>query len=294
MMNYLMLIFSAILLAVNFCINKLYQKQAGTSLKVGFLFSALSGLCSAIIFFALNGFQASFSVYSIVMVICQSVLSMSYTLLGFRILKDSNMALYTLFLMTGGMTIPYLWGLLFLDEPFSWLRTAGLAVLICAVALSNVSKQRPGVKQLLMCVGVFILNGFVSVVSKLHQIQTGYPTVSTIEFVMYNGVVSFLIAGIAFLVCIARENSRNRSETPCAKKPVILPLIAVSAIIGGVSYMIQLLGAKNLPATVLYPFLTGGSMICSTLAGIVIFREKPPKSVIISVCLCFVGTLMFL
>jgi len=160
--------------------------------------------------------------------------------------------------------------------------------------LSNVSKQRPGMKQLLMCVGVFVLNGFVSVVSKLHQIQTGYPTISTTEFVMYNGVVSFLIAGTAFLICKRKERKQTQEETSCVKKHVILPLIVVSAVIGGVSYMIQLFGATNLPATVLYPFLTGGSMICSTLAGIVIFREKPPKSVVISVCLCFVGTLMFL
>ena len=62
----------------------------------------------------------------------------------------------------------------------------------------------------------------------------------------------------------------------------------------GISFFLQLLGAVNLPATVLYPILTGGTMILSALSGVVLFRDKLTKNNVIGLIFCFVGTLLFL
>lgn len=62
---------------------------------------------------------------------------------------------------------------------------------------------------------------------------------------------------------------------------------------GGASYFLQLYVAKSLPATVLYPFITGGSIVFSALIGAVLFKEKLSGKLITSVVLCFVGTIMF-
>lgn len=43
---------------------------------------------------------------------------MSYNILGFRVLKSGSMAFYTLFLMCGGMFVPYVWGYCFLMKNF--------------------------------------------------------------------------------------------------------------------------------------------------------------------------------
>jgi len=47
----------------------------------------------------------------------------------------------------------------------------------------------------------------------------------------------------------------------------------LSAAIGGMSY-IKLYGAKSLPATVLYPLITGGRIVFSALTGAAVFKEK--------------------
>jgi len=39
------------------------------------------------------------------------------------------MSLYTLFLMSGGMTVPYVWGVAFLDEDLTLFRTLGLLLI---------------------------------------------------------------------------------------------------------------------------------------------------------------------
>ena len=302
MKDYLMLVLAAVLLAGDFALSKLYQRHAGTSLKAGFRFNALLGLFTAVIFWAMGGFSLEITLYSTLMAIALSVLGMTYTLLGFRILKSGSMALYTLFLMVGGMTIPYVWGLLFLGEkdtmtPGSfWMRTAGLVVLIAAVAVSNIKPKgtKTNAGQILMCLGVFVLNGFVSVISKVHQVVTTPETVDATQFVMLSGVFKFLIAGVAYLIAATAEKHKNPPDVIRPKQRIILPLIALSAAVGGISYVLQLLGAANLPATVLYPFITGGSMVCSTLVGIFAFREKPSIGVIVGIALSFVGTLMFL
>lgn len=295
MKDYLLLSLAALLLAADFALNKLYQRRAGTSLAAGFRFNSLLGLFTALVFWVMGGFSIHFSLYSLIMAGGITLLGISYTLVGFRILKAESMALYTMFLMTGGMLVPYVWGLLFLKESFSWLRAAGLLLILAAVVLSNLSGKKNNLRMLPLCVAVFFLNGFVSVISKLHQIEETAVTVNATEFVMWSGICKFVLAGIAFLVFRGKE--KNASITPEANKKQslrLIPLIIGSAIIGGLSYALQLLGAAHLDATLLYPFMTGGSMVFSTLVGILLFRERPSKSVIFGVCLCFVGTLMFL
>lgn len=289
-MYYLMLTVSAMLLGADFALNKIYQRIYGTAPKTVFLFNSLLGLITTGIFFAVNGFHLNFSLYSFIMAGLMSLLVMCYNMIGFRLLKSGTMAMYTLFLMTGGMVLPYIWGLLFLNEPFSVLRTAALMIILSGVVLSNFSGERANLKQIGMCAAVFILNGCVSIISKMHQSQTIYESVNAVEFIILGGIFKFLLAGILFLVLKNKDNSESVSIS--LKKAVII--IASSSMIGGVSYMLQLLGAKSLPATVLYPFITGGSIVFAALAGVIVFKEKLSARLIISVILCFAGTLMFL
>ena len=74
----------------------------------------------------------------------------------------------------------------------------------------------------------------------------------------------------------------------------ILGVILCSAIISGVGYFLQLMGAERLPATLLYPFVTGGSMIFSTLVGIFVFKDKITKQLLCGIALCFIGTLLLI
>ena len=200
------------------------------------------------------------------------------------------MAYYTLFLMSGGMLVPYAWGLLFLEEPFSPLRMAGLILIVGAIVISNVGQGKPSRGQLLLCTAVFFLNGFLSVASKLHQIETVLPTVSTTSFVMLSGLAKFVLCGLTLAGIRSRASSRGRL-TPDKRVWLIVPC---SALVSGLSYFFQLVGAEDLPATVLYPFVTGGTIVFTAFAGWMVFREKPSGKLWFSAALCVAGTLLFL
>lgn len=288
---YIMMIFATALLAVEFSLQKLYQKRCGTSPRAGLTFNAISGLVSGLIFFAANGFRLDAPMFAVLMALVMSFCLVSYTLLGFRILKAGNMALYTMFLMTGGMAVPYVWGLAFLDETFSLLRLLGLFVMIAAIVLSNLADKRTNMKILLLCCIIFFLNGGCSVSSKLSQTPNLYgDAVSPTVFACLTGLIRFVLCSIALLFT---KKSEDQVEKPVSFLKV-LPLIACTAIVNGSFFVLELVGAVHLPATVLYPIVSGGSIIFSTFAARVLFHEKPTLHQKIGVALCFFGTCLFL
>lgn len=289
--NFIMLAIAALLLGADFALNKVYQRAYGATPKSPFYFNALLGLFTFLVFFAANGFRLAFTPFSAVLAALMSLFVMSYNVIGFRILKHSgSVAVYTLYLMTGGMILPYLWGVAFLNERLSVSKIVGLAVIAAGVILPNLSgKRNTDVKQLVMCAAVFVLNGCVSIVSKMHQIEAVYRTVGTIDFVALGGMFKFLFAGALFLLFKRPDASKGRIS---AKAAVIIAL--ASAVVGGGSYALQLLGAKSVPATVLYPFITGGSIVFSALADAIVFKKRISGRLAASVLLCFFGTLLFI
>ena len=289
-MDYVLLICSALILAVDFALNKAYQKIKGTSAAAGFGFNSLLGLFTAILFFIINGFKMSFSLYSFIMAILVNAFIMSYNIIGFKLLRSGTMASYTLFLMSGGMTVPYIFGLLFLSETFSVLRTVALLLILFGIALTSTGDLKVNSKQTLLCIAVFFINGFVSVFSKLHQIEAHFDTINIYEFVAIGGIFKFALAGI--LCLLSRKGGREERQKKSAFVPLVI--IFLSSIASGSSYLMMLLGAVNLPASVLYPFVTGGTIVASSLMGVLVFKEKLSKKLVLSVVLCVIGTILFL
>lgn len=87
----------------------------------------------------------------------------------------------------------------------------------------------------------------------------------------------FIIAAIAYAaVKIGKKDKTADERDKCGFAWGVF-LIVLSTLLSGMSYILQLNGSKNLPATVLYPLITGGTLVFSTVAGIIFFKEKFQK-----------------
>ncbi len=289
-MYYAMLAGAAMLYAIDFALGKLFQKTCGATPKASLFFNSLLGLMTAVIYFAINQFQFHFSWYSCLMAGLMGTVVIGYSLLGFQVLKTGTVSMYTLFLMSGGMTLPYLWGVLFLNEQMSVLRVIGFLAILAGVIVPNFSRENADAKRSIMYLAIFVLNGCGSIISQIHQSPSAFDAVNTAEYVIICGLFKFVFAGILFLAFRRREQTKWDGAT-LKKAAAIIP---VSALIGGGAWMLQLLGTAHLPATVLYPMVTGGSIACSAILGCVIFREKLSRKLIVGIILCIAGTLMFL
>lgn len=306
MQYYLLIFLSVIGLAANFCLTKLYQNHAGTGMRVSVIFNIITGAFTAAIFFvingAMNGFRLEITPFSLLMAALMILFCGAYALIGFKIISMGSMAVYTMFLMLGGMMLPYFFGLIYLNEEFSYLRLIGLALMVVAIALSgseggNEEKKKSSVLFFVLCLIVFCLNGGGSIVSKIHQLpQNESLTVSPTAFVMLAGIIRFVSFSLLYLVLWLRDRRKPTDNAPAPLKmtPKIVGIMFAFSAVDGLSYLLQLIGASNLPATVLYPMITGGSVVLTAIAGLLFFKQKLSPRAIVGIALCFVSTLLFL
>lgn len=287
-MDYALTVLATILLAGQLSINKLFQKENGAGFRTGIAFNLLNGAVTAALFFCLNGFRVELSFYSLAMATIMTLCATAYLIIGFRVMTIGSVASFSLFLMLGGMVVPYLYGVLALGEAFTALRSCGLLLICVSLFLIGGAGGKRSLRASVLYGIVFLLNGVVSVISKLHQIDTAHHAVGTMDFVILTGLAKTALLSLLFPFLKRPEGH------PSAKFARTLAIVALSSVAGGISYMLQLTGAKTLPATVLYPIVTGGTVVFSALMGRLFFREKPDRRGAVGIACCFAATLFFL
>lgn len=299
-MYYIMILIAVILLALGLSMSKLFQSKMGNSVTVSLLFTSLSGMAVALIFLVFNRFRLEITPFSLLMATILSILSCTYSLIGFKILALGAFSLYTMFLMLGGMLLPYFFGIIFLNESVSMPRIIGVILLVISLiipVLSNKNEKKQKNKTLLfaiLCLSVFILNGFVSITSKVHQISD-LETVSSVDFTILSNGISGILSSISLAIICAVKKEKPLSQ-PISKKTVtfIATVVFANAVLNGSSFVLQLIGAANVPASVIYPMITGGSMFLTAVVGAIAFQEYPSKQHLIGLILSFVSTFLFL
>ena len=292
MKDYFLIVLSALLLAVCFILQKLFQTRTADTTESGVNFSILSASFSIILLVITSGFSISFTPYSVINVIIRSTFCLVHTVLGFKIMKAGSVALHMLFLMSGGMLVPAVWGWIFLNEEPKPLHVVGLVVILISIILNNMGSGRPSTKVILMCSVVFVVNGFVSTLAKLHQIEAVYATVSTAEYTLLSSMAS-LIMSLALRGVLHLKNKGEAIKSNCFKLFPI-SIVALSGIVSTLSSLLQLEGAKNLPASMLFPLQSGGSIAFSGILALIFFKEKLSKRGWIAVTLCVIGTCLFI
>lgn len=108
---------------------------------------------------------------------------------------------------------------------------------------------------------------------------------------------SFTLAmGVGTVLFPTKREPRERCAKIHRKQRLWLPFVMalLSSVMDGFSSFLQLEGAKSLPASVLYPMVTGGSIILTGLFALLFFGEKITKKEWIGIGICMVGTCCFL
>ncbi|MBQ3636749.1 MAG: hypothetical protein II953_00165 [Clostridia bacterium] len=321
-MRYYFFILAAVaLLALQFSTNKAYGLRRGDGAKASLIFGTACGFASALITFVIaclseGGFQ--FTPFSLLMGAVMASLSCAYTLIGFRILALGDMSVFMMFLMLGGMMLPYIFGVTVLGEfrgAEPWriaLRVFGLVLLTVSMVFPVFARKKAGRGSGLfvaLCAAVFVLNGVASIVSKTHQTAGfwPYPSVNAPSYACLGNLMNGVISAVCLAVVVLGQKRRSAEEgepdpRAAEKAKSLLPattgtialIIAANALCNGVSYTLQLVSASKLPASVLYPMVTGGSVVLSAVAGRIFFGEKPDRITLFGLILSFAATFFFL
>ncbi|MBE7048124.1 MAG: hypothetical protein E7393_01930 [Ruminococcaceae bacterium] len=284
----ILLILSAVMYGLNYTLTSYYQKDGHTGKQAFMTFNYLVGLLTALLFFVVNGFQLELSLYSVIMGAIYAIFVTLYRLLGFRIMGKGQTALYTVFLMAGGMMLPYVWGIAFLHEPFSPLGVIGLSLMTVSMIILHYDDKKVSLKMTLMCLAVFCFNGIVGIITKEHQINP--LAVSATDFV----IVANLILGVAGFALTQFYRDKGHKEKQKIFNCRSFLIIASVAAASGLAYFLQLLGSINIAASAGYPVITGATIVSTTILGWLCLRERVNKRFVFGLILCFVGTCMFI
>ena len=126
-----------------------------------------------------------------------------------KALNKINLSLYSVFSMLGGMTLPFLAGLLFYGEPLP----LGKGVCFVLVVISLLFTVQKGDKKSgwLYYTGIFVLNGMSGVIAKAFN-DGPYPKGSAADFSILSALVT--VAGPLFYCCFAKNAPANSHSLP--------------------------------------------------------------------------------
>lgn len=304
---YLLLLLASILFSSQFAFTKCYQKIKGGSFFYSLVFGLITAVASIFIFLAINSFRFEISWFSLALAALYAVNGIVLNAFSTKALSCADLSLFSLFMLLGGMVIPFFYGVC-VGEEVGFLK---IVAVIAVTASLFVSLERDKNKKItpfaLLCmIVVFVANGLGGVITAYHQ--SGVEgAVSAPAFLVLQNLARFAFTAILIVALMIRNGIKtgyadgiSPEKSVCGAKSALgatktgLIAVAVSvgyAVVNGVGNLFTTYSAANVPASLLYPVITGLGVVFSALFGL-LFGEKITARKIIASALVIVGTVL--
>ena len=168
MIYYIIIILAVVCFTAQFGFTKSYAKEVKRTLANTLIMVAVTNFVGALLFLIVGGFKIQFSAVSLFWAVALASVMIPYFIIGVKVLSLGSLAIYSMFMMLGGMLIPFFYGVLFLKEELTLSKTAGTVLLSLFIVLQalwrideenqELTKGKKGVF-FLLCLLIFFLNG---------------------------------------------------------------------------------------------------------------------------------------
>lgn len=284
---YLVIVFASLLFSVNTFFNKTYQKNEGESFEKLMLFMWVSSICGVFIMLCFSGFKIKISTFALLMAALNSLVHITNTIIAMKCISKVNLSLYSLFLMSGGMILPTLYGFIFNGESLS--ATKAICIILLIIALFVSVGKLSNCKGLFYCILVFFGNGMYGVITSI------YKTKSTVyipdaNYNMFVLLYAFIICSVMLLFIAPKYKKEHETSLFALNKPKQSYPAAFFYIFANGTGNFLLLWAlnKGVEVSIQYPVTTGGTIIFNTVLSILL-KEKVPKRNFVAVAIAFAG-----
>lgn len=256
-MNYMLILLSACLFSLQFWSSSFYSKSYGNTWVASIKFSFYSSFIGLILLLLINRFQFAFSWFSMVIAIIHAGIGLLCGYCGMQAFRHGNLSVYSVFSMIGGMLLPSVYGMA-VGEEITAYKVLCLILLSFAVYIASPKEKISG-KGFRYYIGVFILNGTTGIVTKLHQSQ---PTLATdsASFMMISSILTLVFACILLF-------KYGKNGFALTKKAVFA--CTTSSLLNTAANFFLMVSLLTLPASLQFPFVTGGTIVFSTLFAFV-------------------------
>ena len=315
-MYYAMLIGASFLFGSQFMVTKAFEKNYGKTVRASLSFSLLYSLFAGVIFFIIklisSGTVFNLNSFSLCMAFGLSLVNILSSAIGIKTLALGDIAVYSLFLMLGGMIVPFFAGIVFLKESVSVCNLIGVAIMIIALCLpvffgkknknageaqtDGDTKKKTSVFFYVLCVFLFILNGLSSTLSKFNSVREGAALGA--EFTFYTYGIQFVISLSAFALTTAlgkSDKTQNEEKQPVILfRPVAIGCGAAFGAVNGTAFLMSSVAAEHVVAVAQYPLITGATILFSSLLAFLFYREKPTALQLVQIVISLAATILFM
>ena len=261
---------------------------------VRYVVGALLALCC-------SGFALDFSNVSPLMTAVAAGVLVLYNILGVAILSRGNLAIYSMFMMIGGMFLPLLHGVLFMDEKLSALQIVGVVLLLAFIVLQTVQfdKKKEADKKTaksviiftLLCLLAFIDNGSLGII-RTHELEVNNAHEYTFAFSYC--LLTATVGGAGVIVYLLKNREQTaKLLTPCVKPLSLVTLVGIGCI-ANVGDILLLVATGRVAESVMYSVVSGATIVFSAIAAWLLFKEKMKRQELIAVIGAALATLLFI
>lgn len=290
-MDYIFLLLAVICFAAQFAFTKRYEGAAGQGMAATLVMLTVTSTIGFGLFFAVGGFRLEFTPVATVLALAMGIIMIPYYMLGIKVLSLGSLAVYSMFMMLGGMLVPFFYGLLFLEEPLTWGKALGTVLLTVCIILQALEPKKSGSKGkqglfFTLCILIFFINGFTGVIAKAHEVSRE-PVPEASFTALSCGITALLSLG---MLCTGGKNRGSVKAVFTPKRLGIMAALGVAAYTGN---FLHLMAAETVPASIQFPLVSGGVIVLSALVSAVCFKEKLPRREWICVAGAFASTFLF-
>ncbi len=230
-----------------------------------YIFNAVFVLSACAFFFVSGGFRFHFSAEVLPYSVSFGVGYCVSLIMGFLAIRRGSLSLTSL-ISAYSLTIPTLYGMLFLDERGGVFFYVGLALLAASLFLMNMKKGDVKITPMwaIFAFLMFVGNGFCSTV--LFVQQRRFVGEYKSEFMI------MALAAVAAVLAVISFVKEKRDIVPCIKQGVI-PMI-ICGVSNGVTNTFIMILAMRMNASLMYPLISAGGIILTAAVSRFIYKER--------------------
>ena len=291
MEEYIFVVIAVTLFSIQFVFTKKYQQAAGSGMEATFLFNTISPVAFVIILFFMDGMKIETTWFALFLSFLWALVCNACSYSSIKALELGSLTNYSLYLMSGGMILPILYGAIFEHDSFSIPKLIGIFVVIAAVFVKMDFKEKANWKTTAYFLLLFLLNGSIGVISSIYQSQElSFEKVSSTQFSLLGNLFRVGIGAVMYCGYLLKRR-KDKSSSQILSYTKGAPWAAICGICNGVANLLLLMALVSLAPSLQYPLVTGGCIVLAAVFGL-FFKEKISLRVGVSVGLAMVGTIV--